>query len=453
MQKDLTRGPMLSTMLSFSLPFLLSNFLQTLYGLGDLFVIGLYNGAEVTTAVSVGSQIMHMLTVMITGLAMGSTVMLSRAVGRGDRAAASRTIGNTVTVFLTISLALAAGLIFAAEPILQAVSTPAASFEEAKTYLIVCFAGIPFIVAYNIISAIYRGLGDSRTPLYFVAVACACNILLDFLFVGPLGMRAAGAAVATVAAQAISVVVALVAIRRRPGALSFSKADLRPQRAALGGIAAVGLPVALQDGLIQVSFLVITAIANGRGVPMAAAVGIVEKIIGILFLVPSAMLSAVSAVAAQNLGAEQPGRARQALRYGVVITVGYGAVLALLFQFLAAPVVSLFSREAEVITYGGQYLTTYVFDCLFAGIHFCFSGYFCARGLSLLSFAHNITSVLLVRIPLAYLATLYFPATLYEMGMASTLGSVLSSLICLGAYLLLCRHDRKKPRNRSIASL
>lgn len=443
MQKDLTQGNLLRVMLSFSLPFLLSNFLQTLYGLGDMFIIGLFNGAEITTAVSVGSQVMHMLTVMITGLAMGSTVMISRALGRRDGQAAARTVGNTLTVFLLGSLAVAAVLILAVDPILHAVSTPAESFEQARWYLVICFAGVPFITAYNVLSSVFRGLGDSRTPMYFVAVACAVNILLDLLFVGPFGMQAAGAALATVIAQAVSVLFAALTIRRRGTGLPLTRGDLRPERGALGSILKIGFPIALQDGFIQISFLVITAIANSRGVEMAAAVGIVEKIIGILFLVPSAMLSAVSAVAAQNLGAEKPGRARAALGYGVATTVGYGIVLAVLFQFAAAPAVSLFTKDASVITYGGQYLSTYVFDCLFAGIHFCFSGYFCARGLSILSFAHNIVSVLLARIPLAYLATVLYPDTLTEMGMASTLGSVLSAIICTVIFLVLYRRDKK----------
>ncbi len=446
MQKDLTRGSVLRVMLAFSLPFLLSNFLQTLYGLCDLLIIGLFNGAAVTTAVAVGSQVMHMLTVVLTGLAMGSTVLVSRALGRRDAPCAARIMGNTLTVFLLGSLCLGGLLMLLTDPILHAVSVPAESMAQARSYLLICFVGVPFITAYNVIAALFRGMGDSRTPMVFVAVACALNILLDLLFVGAWQMGAAGAALATVLAQAASVLFAALAIRRR-GLLSLSRHDLRPQWETLAAIFRIGLPVALQDGLIQISFLIVTAIANGRGVEMAAAVGIVEKIISILFLVPSAMLSTVSAVAAQNLGADLPGRARAATGYGVAISAGYGLVVAVLCQFFSVPLVSLFTGEAQVAIYGGQYLSTYVLDCVFAGIHFCFSGYFCARGLPLLSFAHNLAAILLARIPLAYLAAVCFPDTLTEMGLASTAGSVISATICIVAFLLLRRRDRRMARS------
>ena len=204
----------------------------------------------------------------------------------------------------------------------------------------------------------------------------------------------------------------------------------------------IGLPVSAQDGFIQVSFLVITIIANSRGLSVAAAVGIVEKIICFLFLVPSSMLSAISALAAQSMGAGLHARARHTLYAGMAIASAFGALFALAFQFASVPFVSLFTHDAEVVLLGGQYLRSYVFDCFFAAFHFAFSGFFCAYGYSLLSFVHNTVSILLVRIPGAYLAAKYFPGTLYPMGWAPAIGSLLSSLICLGFYLLLKRNGK-----------
>ena len=442
MQQNLTTGSVWKTILAFSLPYLLSYFLQTLYGMADLFIIGQFGTVAGTTAVSIGSQVMHMLTVMIVGLAMGTTVSIAQAVGAGDRKQASAATGNTVTLFMALSVVLTAGLLLLVRPITAVMSTPEEAVEGTVRYLTICFLGIPFITAYNIISSIFRGMGDSKSPMYFIAVACAANIALDYLFMGALKLGPAGAALGTTLSQAVSVVVSLLAIRKRK-LLEVRAADLRPQRAVLGKLLRIGLPVMLQDGLIQVAFIVITVIANHRGLTDAAAVGIVEKFISFVFLVPSTMLSTVSALAAQNLGAGKPERARQTLRYAICIAAGFGAVMAVLMQFIAGAVVGLFTPDTAVIAAGAQYLRGYILDCMLAGVHFCFSGYFCARGKSGLSFLHNIVAIVLVRVPGAYLMSTRFPQTLLPMGLATAAGSLCSVLICLIAYVLLTRHDRR----------
>ncbi len=436
MERNLTTGSVFKNIVIFSLPYFLSYFLQTLYGLADLFIIGQYEGVASTTAVSVGSQVMHMLTVMIVGLAMGTTVSIGRAVGAGDKKRVSACVGNTVTLFMLVSLVLTAALILLVRPIVSVMSTPSEAVEGTVSYLVICFAGIPLITAYNIISSIFRGMGDSKSPMYFIAVACAVNIALDYLFMGAMGLGPAGAALGTTLAQAVSVAVALIAIRRRRS-ITLSKSDLRPHSGVMSQILSIGVPVALQDGLIQVAFILITVIANRRGLTDAAAVGIVEKFISFVFLVPSSMLSTVSALGAQNLGAGKPERARQTLWYSIAVAAGFGVLVSILIQFIAEPVVGLFTRDEAVITAGGPYLRGYIFDCLFAGVHFCFSGYFCACGRSMISFIHNISGVALVRVPGAYLMSKMFPATLLPMGLATAAGSVLQVLICLAAYRII----------------
>lgn len=478
-QHNLAKGDLFHNMILFSLPYLLSYFLQTLYGLADLLIAGRFNGADVISAVSIGSQVMHMVTVMIVGLAMGTTVMIGRFVGAEDDDGIRRAIGNTVSLFTMIAAAATLALLGLTQPIVHLLSTPPEAVPGALAYLRICFAGIPFIVAYNILSSIFRGMGDSRSPMLFIAVACVLNILLDLLFMGPMQMGAAGAALATVVAQAASVAFALVGIRKTrmdrqkraaadtgtsiksqghasgvAGARSKAKqnegwwAAARADRSAwwdpamLQQILSIGLPIACQDGFIQISFLIITVIANRRGVDISAAVGIVEKTISFLFLVPSSMLSTVSTIAAQSIGAGDPARARQTLRYGVGIASGIGLLFAILFQFISAPFFTLFTKDPVVQALAVQYMCTYVFDCVVAGIHFPFSGFFSASGLSILSFIHNLCSVILVRIPGAWLATKLFPDSLYAMGIAAPAGSLLSALICIGFYIAL----RKKGR-------
>ena len=251
----------------------------------------------------------------------------------------------------------------------------------------------------------------------------------------------AGAALGTTLSQAVSVLVSLAVILKRR-LISVRRADFRPQRAVMGKLLQIGVPVALQDGFIQVSFMLITIMANQRGLTDAAAVGIVEKIISFLFLVPSSMLSTVSALGAQNIGAGKYDRTDDILRYAIAIGVGFGAVMALLMQFIAPSVVRPFTSDEAVVKAGAAYIRSYIFDCLFAGIQFSFSGYFCAWGRSGLSFLHNTLSILLVRVPGAWLACRFFPQTLVPMGLAPACGSLFSSIVCVLLYRWMKRQNK-----------
>lgn len=443
MEKNLTTGSVFKNVILFSLPYLLSYFLQTLYGMADLFIIGQFEGVANTTAVSIGSQVMHMLTVMIVGLAMGTTVSIGQAIGAGKRKQAAQNIGNTATLFMMVSIALTAILLVLVRPIVSAMSTPTKAVDGTVSYLTICFIGIPFITAYNIISSIFRGLGDSKSPMYFIAVACVANIGLDYFFMGVMHLGSAGAALGTTLSQAISVIVSLVVILKRKS-IVLEKCDFVPCRTVIEKILKIGVPIALQDGLIQIAFIVITIIANQRGLNDAAAVGIVEKVMSFLFLIPSSMLSTVSALGAQNIGANKPKRAMLTLRYAAMLAVGFGILASITIQFTAEPIVALFTDQStvdgvEVVRFGGQYLRGYIWDCIFAGIHFSFSGYFCACGKSGLSFLHNILAIVLIRIPGVYLTSQLFTKTLFPMGLATAAGSLLSVIICLIAFAVIRR--------------
>lgn len=443
MERDLTSGSVWKNIVYFSLPYLLSYFLQTLYGLANLFIVGQFDGVASTTAVSIGSQVMHMLTVMIVGLAMGTTVNIGRAVGARDTKKASKVVGNTMVLFIGVSVVLAVVLLLLVRPIVNVMSTPEEAVEGTVRYLTICFIGIPFITAYNVIASIFRGLGDSKSPMYFIVIACVANIALDYICIGAFHMGPEGAALGTTLSQTISVVVSLWVILKKQTGISVKREDFRPDRVTMGQVLKIGIPIAAQDGFIQVAFIIITIIANRRGLSAAAAVGIVEKIISFLFLVPSSMLSTVSALGAQNMGAGKYERADQILRYAMGIAVGFGLFVSLLIQVTAETAVGLFTTDAVVILLGAQYIRGYIWDCIFAGVHFSFSGYFCAYGRSEISFIHNLIAILCVRIPGVYLTSKIFPDTLFPMGLATATGSLLSVIICMIAFDWLKKQKRK----------
>lgn len=416
------------------MPFLLSYFLQTLYGMADLFFIGRFCEKESTTAVSIGSQVMHMLTVIIVGLSVGATVNIGKAIGAKKREEASFVIGTSATLFGVISLCLTAFLLLFNKGIVSVMFTPDEAVEGTLSYLRICFMGIPFIVAYNIISSFFRGLGDSKTPMFFVIAACIVNIVLDGLFIGIFSLGPSGAALATVISQGISVIIALIYMRFADIGVKIKAFHLRPKKSIISSLFKIGLPIAVQDGFIQISFLVITVIANKKSLDAAAAVGVVEKLIGIFFLIPSTMLGAVSSVASQNIGAKKYDRAKLCLKYCALTAAGVGLFFSVFIQFFAGEAVSLFTKDETVILMGADYLRGYIWDCMLAGVHFCFSGYFSACGKSMFSFIHNIISILTARIPLAYLASIRFESLL-PMGLAPTIGSLISVIICIIMFI------------------
>ena len=250
MKKELTSGSVLKNIIYFSLPYLLSYFLQTLYGMADLFIIGQFNGVDSTTAVSIGSQVMHMITVMIVGLAMGSTVMIAHSVGANKHKQTNEAIGNTVTLFMLVSVVCTVIFLFTVKFIVSILSTPIEAVSGTIIYLIICFAGIPFITAYNIISSIFRGMGDSKTPMYFIAIACVLNIVLDYIFIGVFKLGTAGAALGTTLAQTVSVIISFIVIKKSKMIPGICVKDFKLQKNILLNILKVGVPIAIQDGFI-----------------------------------------------------------------------------------------------------------------------------------------------------------------------------------------------------------
>ena len=438
-----TEGPVFQSLLRFAIPVLGALILQAAYGAVDLLIVGKFGNASSISAVGTGSSFMQMATFIITSLAMGSTVIIGHHIGEQKPKEAGNAVGTTIILFLIIAVIMTFVLEFAAGGIAHLLQAPAESFDKTILYIRICSAGIVIIIAYNVISGVLRGVGNANLPLLFVGIACVINILGDLLLVGVFHMDVAGAAIATVFAQFVSVVCSVVVLRKQDMPIEFSREQCRIYKEELGKILNVGIPIALQETTVQISFLVVNSVINQMGLMPSAGYGIAQKIVSFIMLVPSSIMQSVSAFVAQNIGAGKYDRAKQTLRYAMMIAIGFGLVVSILIQFIAAPVVGLFTADAAVILLGAQYIRGYIWDCIFAGVHFSFSGYFCACGKSGISFLHNLIAILCVRIPGVYLTSKIFPHTLFPMGLATATGSLLSVIICIIAYRWLYEKSGK----------
>lgn len=447
-QAQLTTGPVFQRLMEFAVPYLLTSLLQVLYGVVDTYTVGIYTDATSISAVSIGAKVSSLVTVVVMGLATGATVLIGRNIGEEDDKAAAAAVGNTISFFLLFAM-LATPLMLVMTPRLVLwVQTPEAAVSAASSYVFICVCGLPFVIAYNLICSILRAIGDSKTPMYFVAIACVVNIGLDFLLVGALHMGAAGAAVATIVAQAVSSVCGLLYLLLHKLPFPVTLRDLRFQSGVLGRILGVGLPVAVQDGCMHICFIVLTAIANLRGVTDSAGVGIVETIVNAVFLVAYAFEAAVVTMTAQNLGAGKPERVRTAVGYSILVVAAFGAAVMLVCNFWGESVVGIFTADPAVIRAGTPYLRTYSIDTMLAAFSFVLSGYLCGKGSSGIVFVQNMLAIILVRLPVAYYMSTLFPDTMLYMGLSSPCGTLFSSLF-LVTYLfarkdmLLCKNPRK----------
>ena len=348
-QNTLTEGKLAPALLRFAVPFLISNFLQALYGAVDLFVVGQFSTSASVSAVAIGSQVMQTVTWIILGISMGGTVLIGQKIGEKNEEGAAEAVGCVAVLFGLMALVLTPLMLIAVNGAVALMKTPPEAVNAARSYIFICSCGLPFITGYNGVSGIFRGIGDSRTPVIFIGLACIVNVIGDFLFTGWMGMGAAGAAFATVIAQAVSFLAALAYMYKKGFSFPFGRRHLRLRRKPAAAILKVGFPLALQDALVNVSFLIITTIINTMGLTASAAVGVVEKIISFAMLPPSAIASAVTTVTAQNIGAKKPERAKRALWYGIGFSLIFGIAVCIFVQFFAPLVTAVFSRDEAVI--------------------------------------------------------------------------------------------------------
>ena len=442
--QNFTKGNILTSLVRFALPVLAALFLQTMYGAVDMLVVGQFATAADVSAVSTGSWLMQLITSFVVGIAMGTTVLLGRRLGEGKPEEAGKIIGASIVLFAIIGVVITFFMELCAVPVAQIMRTPIEAFDATVLYVRICSAGSVFIVAYNVLGSIFRGIGDSRMPLVTVAIACVFNIAGDFLLVGVFGMATAGAAIATVLAQALSVIISVLIIGRQKLPFTFRRTDIVFDRKRMGSVFRLGLPIAFQDLLVSISFLAITAIVNSLGVIPSAGVGVAEKLCGFIMLVPSAFNQSMSAFVAQNMGAGRMERAKRALLCGIGMSLVVGVFMAWLSFFHGDLLAGLFARDEAVIAAAADYLKAYAIDCLLVSVMFCMIGYFNGYGKTLFVMLQGIAGAFGVRIPVSLIMSKIKPVSLFKVGLATPCSSVVQIILCVGYFLLLSRRKPKK---------
>lgn len=446
---DFTRGDIFLPLLRFSLPILAALILQTAYGAVDLWMVGRFATAADVSAVSTGSQLMHTITCVVTGLTMGTTVMLGQTLGQGKGEEAGSIIGSSIALFSLIAALLTAFTILGAGWLARITQVPEEAISPSLSYIRMCGAGLCFITAYNVFGSIFRGMGDSKTPLMTVAIACAVNVAGDYLLVAVLGLGALGAAIATVCAQGVSVAVSLLVVSRRGLGFPFSPRDIRFHRVKVGRILRLGTPVALQDGLVSISFLVILSIVNSLGLVASAGVGVAEKLCGFIMLVPSAFSQSVTTFVAQNVGAGRLDRARKCLGQGILASLCFGVVIGYLSFFHSSVLAGLFNGDPAIVSAAADYLRAYAIDVLMTSFLFPFIGYFNGRGSTGFVMVQGLVGAFCIRIPVSFFMSRLLPVSLFRVGLATPCSSLAQILLCGGYFLWLRSKDKKAPAGQA----
>ena len=445
-EMDFTRGPILGPLLRFTLPMLLALCLQAMYSAVDLWVVGWFGSAADVSAVSIGSQLMQTITSVVTGLAMGATILLGQHLGEGRRQEAGEVVGSAIALFGVLALVLTAALPLGARTLARLMQTPHEALAGTCIYLDICAGGEVFIVAYNVLGSIFRGIGDSRTPLFAVSIACACNIVGDIVLVGPCHMGVAGAALATVLSQGISVVLCGLAMRRHRLPFALGKNELRPRRRVAAKVLRLGAPVALEDLLVSISFLALLAIVNSLGLIASAGVGVAERLCSFIMLVPSSFMQSLSAFVAQNAGARQPVRARRAMLYGMAVSFSLGVVMAALAFFKGDMLAAIFApNDPEVVAAAADYLRAYAIDTLLVSFLFCFVGYFNGYGKTGFVLIQGLLGAFGVRIPISWWVSRRPGVTLFHVGLATPCSTMVQIVLCTALYLRLRKKNSGAP--------
>lgn len=438
---SLTTGSVLGSLIKFAIPVLAAMFLQSLYGGVDLLVVGQFAETADVSGVSTGSILLQTITMVITGLTMGVTVFIGQKIGEGKKEDAGKAVGVGIVLFFIIGAVISLVLIFGNKALTSLLHAPKEAINQTSEYILVCGIGSIFIVFYNLIGAIFRGIGDSKTPLITVCIACVCNIVGDLLFVAVFHMGAKGAAIATVISQAISVVMSLVMIRNKELPFQFSKHFIKFDKQYIGRELKLGMPIALQELLVGISFIVIQTLVNDFGVNESAGVGVAEKVCGFLMLVPSAFSQSISAFVAQNIGAGEKQRALKSLKYGIVTSLCVAVIIGS-FTFIRGDLLAaIFSKETLVIIQAHEYLKAYAIDVLLTSIMFCFVGYYNGCGHTLFVMIQGLIGALCVRIPIVYFMSNLSGTTLFHIGLGNPIATVVQIILCVG---FMMRISKKK---------
>ena len=440
---DFTQGSILKKLLWFMVPILGALILQAAYGAVDLLVVGRFGSTSGLSAVSTGSQVLNLVTFVVTQLAMGITVLIARYLGEKSPDRIPPVLGGAALVFALISVGLCVLLVCFARPISVLMQAPAESLDLTVSYVRICGSGIFFIVAYNVLSAIFRGLGDSKSPLLFVLVACVVNIFGDLLLVAVFHMDAAGAALATVFAQTISVVCAVVMLFKKKLPFTLTKKDFR-FNSQCRKFLQIGLPLALQECLTQLSFLALCAFVNRLGLEASSGYGVASKIVNFAMLVPSALMQSMASFVSQNVGAGNPKRAKRSMFTGIAVGLGFGCVMFALVMLKGDVLSGFFSTDPGVIQKGFEYLKGFAPETILTAVLFSMIGYFNGNQKTFWVMIQGLVQTLLVRLPMAYIMSIQPNASLTMIGLAAPASTAVGILLNVGFYLYLKRKQSQR---------
>lgn len=440
---DFTQGNILEKLVAFMMPILGALILQAAYGAVDLLVVGRFGSTSGLSAVSTGSQVLNLVTFVVIQFAMGITVLIARYLGEKRPERIGAVIGGGAVVFTMMSVALFIAMVGFARPISVLMQAPAEAVDLTASYVRICGAGIFFIVAYNLLSAIFRGLGDSKSPLLFVLVACIVNIIGDLVLVAGLHMDAAGAAIATVTAQALSVVFAVMLLLKKDLPFAITKKDFRlnPQ---CRKFLKIGLPLALQEFLTQISFLALCAFVNRLGLEASSGYGVACKIVNFAMLVPSSLMQSMASFVSQNIGAGKKKRAKQSMFTGIGVGLVVGCVVFVLVLFKGDVLCSVFSTDAAVIQNGFAYLKGFAPETLVTAILFSMVGYFNGNNKTVWVMTQGLIQTLLVRLPLAYFMSIQPNASLTKIGLAAPVATTVGIFLNVGFFIYLNQAEQSK---------
>ncbi|MBE6349932.1 MAG: MATE family efflux transporter [Spirochaetaceae bacterium] len=448
--KNLTQGNVLSTLLQFAIPVLLAMFLQALYGGIDLLIVGQFGTTQDVSGVSTGSMLLHTLTSLIVGLTMGITVFVGQKIGEGKPEEAGKSIGSGIVLFSLLGILFSILTIIFTKPLARILHAPEEAFTQTCQYIQVCGAGLVFIVFYNLLGAIFRGIGDSKTPLLTVFIACIVNIFADLIFVALFKMGAFGAALATVLAQALSVLVSLAIIIKRGKKtklpFEFHKSYIKLDGYYCKQQIKIGTPIALQDFLVGISFLVIQTVVNSLGLIASAGVGVAEKVCGFIMLIPSAISQSLSAFVAQNIGAGLEKRAKLSLKCGIAISLAMACFIGTFSFFRGDILAGIFSKDVAVIASGHIYLKAYAIDTFLTSFLFCFIGYFNGMGKTFFTMIQGLVGGIAIRIPMVFIMKNLPNTNLFLIGLSTPIATFCQILMCFAYYFML----RKKTKLKAI---
>lgn len=429
LEHNLSKGNVTTQLIKFALPFLVSNLIQSLYSVADMVIVGQFAGTAAMSGVNIGSQATMIITNIIFGLCVGATVLVGQYLGAGDRNAIKEVIGTLFTGLFILAGVITVIMLILTEPMLHLIQTPAEAFADAKSYFIITMLGTVFIFGYNALSSVMRGLGDSKNPLYFVTIACFTNIALDLLLVAVIPMGAAGAAIATVISQALSMVLCIFYLRKKNFIFDFKLSSFKMHKLRVRQIITVGLPSAIQNGTVGVSFMFLTAFANSFGYAASAALGAVSKYNGFAILPAIAMSSSVSAMAAHNIGAGEYERAKKTMLTGMICAVAITYPVFILTQMFPETIIKVFNDDPALLTYGVEYLRVFAFDYLIVPFVFSLNGLYTGAGHTRFSLFNSLISSLLARIPASYIFGFTFNWGLRGIGVGAPFATVVALIV------------------------